>query len=401
MRRLIANVLVVIVTLVVLVLLWQFRAAIFLFLFSLGVAAALRPVIYAFSNRGLPQPLALGLAYLLVVGLVIGLAMLVSSPLIGDLQNLTNDLMVAYEQMAYVWPRAGTSLQQSIAAQLPNPNELAAALSSESGQKTLLGILGGATGFFAAIGKLGIVLVLSLYWSADHIRFERLLLSFIPVQKRARARDIWRDIEVGVGSYIRSEIVQSVLAGLLLWMGYRAMGLEYPVLLALVGGLAWLVPWLGALLAVIPPFLVGIGVSLPLALLAAGYTLVVLIVLEFVIEPRLFQRQDYSSLLLVLVWTIMAYAFGLVGILLAPALVAAIQIFFRNYLSQEAAPDLAPFEEIAALEDRLETVVSALAEAEAASTPEIHSLLQRLEDLLEQTGSYLRSPESISSSSKK
>jgi predicted PurR-regulated permease PerM len=216
-----------------------------------------------------------------------------------------------------------------------------AALSSETGQQALRGLLGVATGFFTSLAKLGIILVLSLYWSADRVRIERLLLSLIPVERRAQARDLWRDIENGVGSYIRSEFVQGLLAGVLLWLGYKLMGLEYPVLLALLGALAWLIPWLGALVAVVPPFLVGLGVSLPFGLLAAAYTLGVLVVMEFVVAT-VCSPPGVQFLLLVLVFAIMAYTFGLVGLLLAPPLVAAIQIFFRHTLNRETALELPP-----------------------------------------------------------
>jgi len=40
----------------------------------------------------------------------------------------------------------------------------------------------------------------------------------------------------------------SLLAGLLLGLGYRLLNLDYPALLALVSALAWLVPWLGVAL---------------------------------------------------------------------------------------------------------------------------------------------------------
>lgn len=389
MRQVAIYGLTVMVTLVVMVLLWQFREAVFLFLLSLSVAAAMQPLIYSFTNRGLPQQVSLGISYLLLIGVLVGLIVIISEPLVGDLQNLTNDFMVGYEEISYVWPRNGTQFQQSLAAQLPNPDDLVAAFSSGPGQEALRGMLGVATSFFATLAKLGIVLVLSLYWSTDRVRFERLLLSLVPVKRRAQARDLWRDIETGVGSYIRSEFVQALLAGVLLWVGYRAMGLQYPVLLALVGALAWLIPWLGALLAVVPPFLVGLGISLPFGLLAAVYTLIVLFVLEFLVEPRLFPRQEYSSLLLVLVFAAMAYTFGLAGLLLAPPLVAAIQIFFRHVLNRETAPNLPPREEIALLESRLDGVYSRLAEQKEAYNPEVQSLLKRLDDLLEQTGEYL------------
>ncbi|MCZ7672142.1 MAG: AI-2E family transporter [Chloroflexi bacterium] len=73
-----------------------------------------------------------------------------------------------------------------------------------------------------------VILFLSLYWSLDRVRFERLWLSLLPPEQRARARDIWQTIESDLGSYIRSEVAQSLLAGLLLGLGYWALGSPTP-----------------------------------------------------------------------------------------------------------------------------------------------------------------------------
>ena len=104
------------------------------------------------------------------------------------------------------------------------------------------------------------------------------------------------------------------------------LGLQYPVALALIGAIGWLIPWVGVLLAVIPALWVGLSSSLALGLLAAAFTIGVLCFLEFVVEPRLFNRRRFSSLLVVIVVLVLVDEYGLIGILLAPPLAAAIQI---------------------------------------------------------------------------
>src|SRR5690606_33866595 len=85
----------------------------------------------------------------------------------------------------------------------------------------------------AIIGQFLLAMVLSIYWTADQLRFERFWLSLLPVVQRARAREVWHSIEAQVGAYLRSEIAQSVLAGLLLAPGFWVMGIDYPLIWAL------------------------------------------------------------------------------------------------------------------------------------------------------------------------
>src|SRR6185369_9351425 len=107
-------------------------------------------------------------------------------------------------------------------------------------------------------------LILSVYWSTNQVHFERLWLSLLPAEQRKLARNVWRTIELELGAYIRSEIIQSFLAGFLLTIGYWMLGCPYPALLGVFGAIAWLIPLVGAPLAMVLPLLVGLLSSLQL-----------------------------------------------------------------------------------------------------------------------------------------
>jgi predicted PurR-regulated permease PerM len=162
------------------------------------------------------------------------------------------------------------------------------------------------------------------------------MLSLTSVEKRDQARLIWRGIEAGVGAYIRASS-PGFYWPILLWFGYELLiGLEFPVLLALVGALAWLILVRSAVCDD-PAFLVGLSTGgLALGVLAALYTLMVLVVQEWIIEPRS-QETGLCSVVLVLVVLAMADLFGLIGLILAPMVSAAIQIVLKYLLQPPTA----------------------------------------------------------------
>jgi predicted PurR-regulated permease PerM len=283
-------------------------------------------------DRRLPRGLALIIPYLLVLIPLISLLTLSSGSIINEIEMASNSLASSYEYITANWPVNGTPFQRTISEQLPPSEDLYNWLAGDQAAQTATTLFGVTANIFSFIGKFSVILILSLYWNADKVHFERLWLSLVPVEKRFQAREVWRSIEGGVGAYIRSEVLQSLLAGILLWLGYRAIGLNYAVLLALFGAVAWLIPWFGAVLAVIPPFLVGLATSPLVAVVALVYTLLILLIQELIIEPRFFPRQNYSSVILVLVFLVMADAFGLIGFVLAPVVAAAIQISVRYLL---------------------------------------------------------------------
>jgi putative permease len=330
MIRIIRYTVIVVITLMILLLLWQFSFAIVLFLLSLAVAAALRPSIKSIMERNLPKWFALGVVYFLLITGIVGSLFLVSPPVFDELQRATNDFVANYERAKGEWPLRGSLFQQTLAEQLPPAEDLYQALTTGGGIPVLTSFFVIAQDFFSILGRIAIVIVLSLYWSADQSRFERLGLSLLPKEYHARALGVWRSVENGVGAYLRSEIIQSVLAGFLLWLGYSALGIRYPVLLALWGAIVRLIPWFGALIAVLPALFIGIGISTSLGILATIYTFGILLALILIVEARFFPRYKYSSLLTVLFVVALAEAFGFIGVVLAPLLAVAVQILFQN-----------------------------------------------------------------------
>lgn len=330
MMRVIRYATIVVITLAALLLLWQFSSAIVLFLLSLAVAAALRPSIHSLMERRITKRLALAIVYSLLVISIVGALLLIGAPLLDELQRASDDLIADYDRAKTEWPVRGTLFQQTLAEQLPPSADLYEALVTGEGIPALQGVLGIAQNFFSILGNIAIVLILSLYWSADQLRFERLGLSLLPSEYHSKALRAWRSIESGVGAYLRSEFFQSVLAGFLLWMIYSILDINYPTLLALWGAVVRLIPWFGALIAVLPALFVAIGSSPVLGLLAAISTVAVLFLLKEVIEPRIFHRHKYSSLLTVLFVIGLAQAFGFIGVILAPPLAVAVQILFRE-----------------------------------------------------------------------
>lgn len=388
MIRIVRYTVVVVITLIILLLLWQFSIAILLFVVSLAVAAALRPLIGAITGRNVSKRFALGFVYFLLAAAIISSILLISPPLLEEVQRATDDFVSNYDRAKSEWPASGSVFKQTLAEQLPPSSDFYQALTSERGVPVITGLVGIASNFFSLLGYIAIVLVLSLYWSADQFRFERLTLSLIPEEHHPRALHVWRSVEAGVGEYLRSELIQSVLAGLMLWLGYSVLGIRYPILLALWGAIARLIPWFGSIIAVLPPLIIGIGVSSAVGILATLYTVGILLILSLIIEPRFFPRHKYSSLLIVLFVIALAEAFGFIGVILAPPLAVTVQIAFQHlytYATPAFSSEMA--EQVSGIRKRLFELKRRL---QQSRNRESVRLADRLNYLLSRTSDYFQ-----------
>jgi putative permease len=380
---------VVLVTLGGVLLLWEFREAAVLFFLSLALAAIFRPLIQRLKNRGFPQIVAVLLPYLLAIVLLVSLIYLAWGSLTQETSQAADNLAVSYARLLNQWSR-GNTVQQAIAEQLPPLDDVSLAIAGEQGEALFQGVLGFASNVFAVGSSIAIVIALSMYWSADRVYFERFWLSILPVRRRTQARDAWRDIETGVGEYLRSEITQLLMAVILLGFLYRLIGVPYPTLLALLGGLAWLIPWAGAILAMVPPFLIGLGVNIGVATAGALVTLLVLFFLEFVVEKRMVNRRSYNSLLVVLMLIAMVDVFGLVGVFIAPPLSAVIQSASRRlWLRPRDETRAEPAVEVAKLRVRLMEAKEMAAKLEEPA-PHVSNLIDRIDQLIDQSEQALQ-----------
>jgi hypothetical protein len=136
----------------------------------------------------------------------------------------------------------------------------------------------------------------------------------------------------------------------------------------------------------IPVFLIGLSGNIFVAVAAAAYTFIVFLALELVVEPHLFNRQRFSSLLLLLGMIMLAADFGLLGLIVAPPLMVAIQIFFDAMLVQKSvvAPAAKPVLYLEDLRARMAAVRKRIAELDEPPSQETLSLLERLTRLIEE-----------------
>jgi putative permease len=381
MSRLARYTAVVAATLTLLLLLWQFWEVILLFVLSLFVAAAVRPLINRLTQRRFGRAQAILVVYLSGLLLAVVLIYSLGPTFTTELQEMGNKAAIAYEVTHPRWAE-GQLWQQAIAGRLPNAPQLVELITSGSDAVVRI-LFGVAQNLFTVLAGLIVILVFSVYWSIDQTRFERLWLSVLPADRRTWARNVWHAIETGVGAYIRSELIQAVLAFLLLGLGYTLLDLSYPLTLALLGGLAWLIPLIGAVFIVVPVLLVGLVNGWLVAGTAVVYTLIVLLALERVIEPRIFRQRRYSPILVILTLFVMAQVLGIVGLILAPTIAAALQILFNALLTLREQQGRAEVD-ITELRARLAQVQSGYSQREQPIPPEIESMIARLQRLLQQ-----------------
>jgi len=376
-------------TLLALVALWQFRIVVLYVLISLVLAATFRPVSRSETRHNLGTRSILVLQYVVGFAVTVLLIFIVGKYLVGDFQQLAQKLSA--QSIWTLPPRLqGGMFQQLFEKWVPTPDKLFAAVTTRDVVlPTILGITQSVGG---VLSGFIVILFLSVYWSINQNHFERLWLSLLPAERRKRARYIWRTIEHDLGAYTRSELIQSLLAVLLLGIGYWLLGSPYPALMAVTGAVAWLIPVAGAVLALILPLLLGLLSSPQLSVWTVLYTLAVLSALQVWVEPRLFKLKSDNPILTFVILLAMANAFGLIGIIVSPPVSVICQILWRLLVSDRMAAEIPAPEDVQPidLKEQRARLQDAIEQIEGTPPPIVASTMERLNELLDKAEPILR-----------
>jgi len=370
----------VMTTLLGLLILWQFRNVVTYVLISLMLAAAMRPMVTRLKGKRLPVRLAWILLYLVMLAGLGFLLFLSFENAITEVQLLLKTLSVQDKWILPVWLH-GSSFQQTLISRLPVPSKLIEAITGDQGQLVLPAILGFSLGFSSVVSGILIILFLSINWSINQILFERLWLSLLPTELRKKARGAWRVIELDVGIYLRSEVIQSLLAGIFLGLGVWMLGSPYPFFLALAGAIACLVPMIGIVLIVISVFLVGLITSVQLAIITALFALILFISVDLIVKNRVFKQKWDNSILTVVLLIALADVFGVVGLLLAPPLSVVCQILWSRLVIRHSVPGAATH--IFDLKERQARLWDNIKAMDEPPMPLVTSSMERLASLIE------------------
>ncbi len=295
--------------------LWRVRSIIILLLLALTFAAAIRPGVWWLHRRRVPEPLAIAVFFVLVIGtfgLFFWLAVppaahelkqALSQPVaggatVGQSTGARHDVLVWVDKYLRNLP-SGTAIFHPIAAYGHKATEAVVAV------------------FFT--------LAATWYWVAERDAMIELLVRLAPAAKRENARRTYVEIDRRLGSYTRLKFLMVAAIGVVLSTGFWLVGLHYPVLIGGAVSLFEIVPVIGPVIGAVLVLTVGLPQSLHVTALALLVLVAVREFQSYVINPHLMGRSVGLSPLVTLVSvSVVGLLFGAFAVILAiPAASAA------------------------------------------------------------------------------
>ncbi len=196
----------------------------------------------------------------------------------------------------------------------------------------------GVIGFATAIFNVFVTLVVSIYILAERrqiVEFAKRLCGAMFKENTYKAiGKYFRESNEIFFRFVSSQILDAIIVGILTAIAMSLLGVKYAILLGFLIGLFNLIPYLGAIIAIVLAIIITIftgGIS------QAIWMAIVVIVLQQIdaniINPKIIGNSlEISPILIIFSVTVIGAYFGIMGMFLAVPIVAVIKLILNDYI---------------------------------------------------------------------
>ncbi len=293
-----------------------------LLLISLMLVAALAPIVKRIQNRFNRKVATTVVVISLLLGILTVIVFTIP-PVVSQLNTIAADFDAVFKQiqaeLGKSSPDMASLLGQVKVAALPSKGEPHAV------KEVIFSV-------FTAITSFVTVLMLTSYLVIEGPAVATAMVSVFPRKNRLQVRQMFGEIGDQAGSYIRGQLITSLLAGIVTYLVLTAFYIPNALALAWLMAILDAVPIVGPILGIVPAVVSAYGVSDQKAI----YVLIALTVYHqlesYWIVPRVYGRALKLSPLTVLFSIVVgATLMGMVGAFIALPFAAIIPILLRNF----------------------------------------------------------------------
>lgn len=264
---------------------------------------------------------------IIIIGVVIGYI----GPLIAEqIENLINQIPALQHEVQHI---INFSLDQM--ERLPNDvtdriNKMVQFM-SDSTANVLSNSLSYLTSFISTLFLLIMVPFFLIYMLKDHERFIPFIAKLFKGERKVFIVDLLKDLNDTLKSYIQGQVTVSIILGIILYIGYSIVGLNYTLLLVIFACVANMIPFLGPWMAFAPAGIIGIIQSPTIFIWVCIITLIAQQLEGNVITPNVMGKSlNIHPLTIIVVILAAGNLGGFVLILVAVPLYAVIKTIVRN-----------------------------------------------------------------------
>ena len=300
--------------------------------FSLIIAILLNPLVGKLQRMGIKRLLAIAIAVSLAIIIVSGILYFIST----QIMNFGDNLPVLKQKFNELL----MNLHNWIAAKfnVPVAKQQKAITDALNGSKSFFGsALGGLLGTIAVIFLVPIYVFLLLFYKKLIVNFFHEIFA---EENSEKVSDVLTETKGAIQSYMVGLLLETFVVAVLNTVALLILGVQYAVLLGVLGALLNLLPYIGGLIAIALPIIIASitkdGFTTQLLIFGA-YMLIQFIDNHFLIPFLVSSRVKINAFFSVVVVLLGGALWGVAGMFLSIPFLAILKIIF------DRLPDMKPW----------------------------------------------------------
>ena len=291
--------------------------------FALMIAILLNPLVNILLRKKINKIVAISISLLGAIIFVAGIMFFISSQVVKFSENMP----VLEQKFSELFSNLQLWLQNTFSLSLDKQSQLL----SDTGNslKPLIGqTLGTLLGAFSLVFLLPIYIFLMLYYKTLMLNF---LYEVFAERNSSQVSNVLKETKNAIQSYMVGLLLEAIIVAILNSAALLILGVEYAILLGVIGALLNVLPYIGGIIAIALPVLIA-------TVTKDGYTtqlgiIIAYAVIQFIdnniLVPRIVSSQVKINALVSLVIVLLGGAiWGVSGMFLSIPFIAVLKIIF-------------------------------------------------------------------------
>ena len=216
--------------------------------FAMIIAILLNPLVNRMQRKGVHKVVAIFLSLLLALVIVGGILYFISSQIMHFGENLPELKVKFNEHLAALQQWISTTFKFSIQKQQKALDDML-----KSGQSLVGGALGGAVGAIGVIFLVPIYTFLLLFYKTLIVNFFHEVFA---EENTLKVSEVLVETKSAIQSYMVGLLLEALVVAAMNSIALMLLGVDYAILLGVIGGLLNMLPYIGGLVAIALPVII-------------------------------------------------------------------------------------------------------------------------------------------------
>jgi len=318
-------------------------------LFAIIIAILLNPIVSFLQKKGFNNVIAITIVVLFALFVVIGLLSFIGSQL-ALFTDALPQLKIKFNAMfvdALNWVSQNFNLKKSVIIEwLAEQKKTGASQSTSIVGNTLISI----SGVLIVLLLLPVYVFLFLYYKPLLLEF---IYKAIAKNNHTVVADVLTQTKTLIQSYLMGLLIEACIVATLNSTGLLLLGIDYAILLGVIGALLNLIPYIGGLIAIALPMTLALATKEPVcALYVLGvYMFIQLVDNNFIVPKIVASKVKINALTSIIAVLVGGAIWGVAGMFLSLPITAICKVIFDRveplkpfgYLIGDTMPEIKLF----------------------------------------------------------